>query len=337
VFDKDADWPGVAKAIRGMVAGDIAKDNILAAVRAAATVHAYDPLKDWVESLKWDGVKRLDDWLIKTTRCEDRGLYRAIGRAWMIGLAYRATTEYDGKGTKMDSVLVLQGKEGIGKSTIGEVIGGEWYASFTSSLNDDDIFYVIERTLVLEFDELDSMTRSEASRVKSLVTSQADTFRRKYGEVANKKPRRCVFIGTTNDEQFLTRDMTMRRWWIIRCGETLFNLDWLRASRDQLIAEAVNAMGAGELPLLPKHLHQEHRITVEATHMEHPYEEAVDLFTKSVDQDGRFTLSELCESILKRTLVSLTMTENRKLGDVLRAKGWEKVTTKCGKRWELRK
>lgn len=332
-FSKDSDWVGTARTLSGRIHGDISKDNVNAGVVAAADVHAYDPMKDWVESLTWDGEARLDGWLRRVTGCADSALNREIGRKWMVGLAGRATTEYDGRGTKMDSVLILQGGEGIGKSTVGSVIGGEWFAEFSNSINNDDIYYVIERTMVLEFPELDAMSRTEATRVKSLVTTQADTFRRKYAPNAAIKPRRCVFIGTTNDSSFLTRDMTARRWWVVPCADRRFDLQWLRLNREQLIAEAVVLHRQGELPVLGAAVHAAQRAEVEKVLMEHPYEDAVRAWTAQQPDGAQVSIKDAVEGALSRASISLSMHELRKFGECMRQQGWSKSKTEDGNRW----
>lgn len=332
-FSKESDWAGVGRAMTGKIHGDISRDAICAGVTSAADVHAYDPMKEWVESLSWDGVPRVNGWLRRVTGCKDTPLHQEIGRKWLVGLAGRSTCEYDGRGTKMDSVLILQGGEGIGKSTVGAVLGGEWFAEFSNSINNDDIYYVIERTMVLEFPELDAMSRSEATRVKSLVTTQADTFRRKYAPNAAIKPRRCVFIGTTNDSAFLTRDMTARRWWVVPCANRKFDLPWLRLNREQLIAEAVVLHRNGEVPVLGAAHHADQRASVENVLMEHPYESAVLAWTGQQADDADVDIKTAVEGALARAVVSLTMHELRKFGECMRQAGWQKVKTEEGNRW----
>ncbi len=332
-FDKDSDWIGAGSAVEPFVNGSMPQSVIVAASAAAATVHSYDPIKDWVESLEWDGVPRLDEWICTVTHAKNSALHRAIGRAWIIGLAARAMAEYDGRGTKMDSVLVLQGNEGIGKSTIGAIMGAEWYSSFSNSLAGEEVYYTIERSVVLEFEELDAMSRSDASRVKALVTTQADTFRRKYGATADSKPRRCVFLGTVNDHTFLTRDMTMRRWWVVRCGTQAFNLKWLREHREQLIAEGKAAFENGELPMLPTELHADHKVSVEDARIEHPYEGAVKAWSDRQEPFTSMDLMVAVEQALGRSPTTMTMAELRKFGEVMRQFGWSKKGTRTGKRW----
>ena len=334
-FKKESDWVGAAQALNGRVHGDVSRECIVSAVVAAADVHAYDPIKQWVDSLAWDGVPRIDTWLPYVTGCEDSPLNRQIGRKWVIGMAGRATTEYDGRGVKMDSVLVLQGKEGIGKSTVGSIMGGEWYASFSNSLDNENVYYVIERCMVLEFDELDAMSRSEATRVKSMVTTQADTFRRKYDPNASIKPRRCVFIGTTNDSSFLTKDMTVRRWWVVPCGSKKFDLRWLAHNREQLIAEAVVAMRRGELPMLDEGLREAQGEAVSGVLMAHPYEDAIEEWTRAQPDLAAVSLAAAVEQAIGRAMVSLTMGELRKFGECMRGAGWSKEARKEGKRWVL--
>ncbi len=333
VYNDKSDWVGVGAAVGTKITGAIGKEPLNASVAVAADVHAYDPIKQWIDRLEWDGVKRLDSWLVKVTGTADTPLSRAIGRAWVIGLAARAMAEYDGRGTKMDSVLVLQGHEGIGKSTVGAIMGGQWYSSFSNSLDNDEIYYTIEKTVVLEFDELDAMSRSEATRVKSLVTTQADTFRRKYDPTAQSKPRRCVFIGTTNDDSFLSKDMTVRRWWIVRCGRKTFDLRWLTDNRDQIIAEGKAMVELGEQPVIPLELHAAQRESVERAQKQHPYDSIVEKWSSDKPRLMSIGMQGAVEQVLSRSIQSLSVPELHKFGECMRAYGWEKHRKTHGNVW----
>jgi putative DNA primase/helicase len=276
-------------------------------------------------SLEWDGVKRLGTWLETVTGCPGTPLNRAISRAWMVGMAGRALG-----GCKMDSVLVLSGPEGVGKSTVGSILGGEWFAEFSKSLDGDDVFYTLERRMVVELSELDSLSKSDATRIKALVSSSSDTFRRKYEAYASDRPRRCVFLGTTNEDEFLTKDMTMRRWWIIRTGSEAFKLAWLRQHRDLLLAEARVAVEAGELPLLPAAMRQDHAASVADAHMDHPYEE---LITEWAAGKDRFKMKEVVEGALQRLLSTINRYELKNVGTVLRGLGYTKTKGRDGVVW----
>lgn len=327
IYNPKCDWIGVGSVLKEKMVGQpLGRDSVNAAVEAAATVHSFDPMRDWIDGLAWDGKPRIDTWLTRVCGVNDTPLHRAYARKWLIGLAGRASAEYDGRGVKMDSVLVLQGYEGVGKSTVGSILGGEWFAEFSNSLAGEEVYYTIEKSMVLEFPELDAMNRTDASRIKALVTSQADTFRRKYDPSAATRPRRCVFIGTVNDETFLTRDMTMRRWWIVRCPSRMFDLKWLRENRDQLIAEAKAAWDKGEIPVLPRDVHEAQSANVEGARMVHPYEEAIQSWIDSIrnSKSESFRIGECVEGALGRNIASLSMFELRKFGECLRNAGMEK-------------
>lgn len=334
-FDKDADWIGVAHAIAGKIPGFGTADATIAAVRAAAKVHAYDPMKQWIDGLTWDGTARLDGWLHRVCGVPDSALNRGIGRAWMVGLAARASAEADGRGVKMDSVLVLQGGEGIGKSSVGAILGGDWFAEFSASLNGDEAFYVIEKSMVLEFGELDALSRSEATRVKSLVTSQVDTFRRKFATQATPRPRRCVFIGTTNEVEFLGKDMTTRRWWVVPCGTRNFDLRWLRDNRDQLIAEAKAAWDAGELPMLPEEVRGAHKQAVSAVQTAHPFEELINEWTATQTSGAEFSKAGAVEEVLKRSMGAMSGPDLKRFNGYMYGAGWEVVHAKGRRFWRL--
>jgi hypothetical protein len=325
-YNPKSDIPGIAHAIYQKIKGHPSRESVEAAVNAAARVHQYDPMHQWLDTLKWDGVGRIDSWLTRVCGVADTELHRAIGRAWLIGLAARMGLEAGNtRGVKMDSVLVLQGGEGIGKSSVGRLLGGDWYASFSSGLGDDEVLYVIERSAILELEELDSLNRAEASRVKALVSSQTDTFRRKYEASAAQRPRRCVFLGTTNDSAFLTEDMTLRRWWVVQCGDKAFDLKWLQENREQLVAEARVCWDLGEQPVLPVSLRGVHRESVEDVHVSNPIVDAVFAWSHRKAVGDEVTMKDVVEEVLSKPYTSASMSELKRVGAAVRVAGWKRV------------
>jgi hypothetical protein len=127
--------------------------------------------------------------------------------------------------------------------------------------------------------------------------------------------------------------MTMRRWWVVKCAETPCDLKWLRANREQLIAEAKHALDAGEIPVLPEKVRGAHKKSVVDVHMEHPYEEAVREWSTRKPMGCVMSTAEAVEGAMGRAAISLTMGEMRKFGEVMRMQGWEKRHVERGNKW----
>ena len=224
------------------------------AAKAASTIArgaGYHPVRQYLERLHWDGVGRLDDWLI--TYCgadpgspdEDKqgplGDYlRAIGPRWMISAAARVFEP----GCRADHTLILEGAQGIGKSTTFQILGGDFYSDDIAELGTKDAQLATAGVWIVELPELDAMSRAEVSKVKAFLSRKEDHFRPPYERHQGWFPRQCVFGGSVNQSQYLKDETGGRRFWPLKCGPV--ELARLRQDRDQLWAEAVARYRKGE-------------------------------------------------------------------------------------------
>jgi putative DNA primase/helicase len=192
-------------------------------------------LQDYLSGIEWDGIKRIDSWLIDYIGAEDKEFTRVIGRKFLISAVARAMRP----GCKVDTMLVLEGEQGIGKSQTLQALAEPWVLEDLSDMKSKDCKQEIQGQWFVEVSELDAMKRNEIETVKAFITKQKDTFRPSYGRFAKEHPRQCVLIGTTNSDAYLRDHTGNRRFWPVRCGNT--DLTVLRQSRHQLWAEAVMA------------------------------------------------------------------------------------------------
>ncbi len=228
-------------------------DTVRRAVDCWAKAHSFNPVKDYLDGLpKWDGTERLKSWL--ETFCgagpaegdetrEARNLsafISAIGERWWISAIARVFEP----GCKVHHVLVLEGAKGIGKTTLAEIIFGEYYAVILGDVTSKDNQALLSAGVwgVL-MDELDVLGKSEMRSIKSWVTRDFEKFRPTWGRRHEKRLRQCVFIATVNGDDWAMEED--RRWWPVSCKGS-FDLDGLRESRDQLMAEALHRYRAGQ-------------------------------------------------------------------------------------------
>lgn len=204
-----------------------------------AEVNAYDPLVESLVNLRWDGEERIDRWLVDYVGAEDTPYTRAIGRRWIISAVARALKP----GCKADGVLVLEGVQGVGKSSAIAILGGEFYRDDLSDLTSKDAKLELQGTWIVELAELSVVYRSAVEKLKAFLSSTEDSFRPPYGRVVQKFPRRCVFMASTNDDAYLRDSTGNRRFWPVACRQIA--VDALRRDRDQLFAEAVAAYEGG--------------------------------------------------------------------------------------------
>ena len=210
------------------------------AVQTVAKDQTFHPVKAYLEPLEWDGIKRLDIWLNKYLGVASNDYTAAVGARWMISSVARI---YD-PGCKADCCLILEGAQGIKKSTALGVMGGEYFADEIADLGSKDASMQVRGAWIIEIAELDSMSRGEVSKIKAFMSRGTDRFRPPYGKRVIESPRQCVFAGSVNHTEYLRDATGGRRFWPVTCGE--IDVDELRRDRDQLWAEAVVRYRAGD-------------------------------------------------------------------------------------------
>ena len=210
------------------------------ALRLVAADHSSDPVAEYLGGLEWDGVPRLDGWLSRYLGVEACPIVERIGRCFAISAVARALRP----GCKVDTVLVLVGGQGKGKSQAISVLAGDWHGDTPIDPDSKDAYQQLAGVWVYELAEIDSFSKKDQARIKALISSPVDRFRPAYGRNVVDAPRRTVFIGTTNRIDFLADPTGSRRFWPLTVGA--IDLAALREDRDQLWAEASEAYRAGE-------------------------------------------------------------------------------------------
>lgn len=222
--------------------------NALLTITAERSFH---PIKEYLEGLPaWDGKKRLETLLIDYLGAEDSSYVRAVTRKILVAAVARV---YE-PGIKFDTVLVLSGPQGIGKSMFFAKLGGVWFSdSLTiSDMRDKTGAEKLQGFWIMEIGEMNGIKKVEVETVKSFASRQDDKFRVAYGTVVESHPRQCVICGTSNSQHFL-RDVTgNRRFWPVQvtgeCEKHPWNMD--KALLEQIWAEALTLYNAGEELLL---------------------------------------------------------------------------------------
>ena len=218
------------------------------AVRMVAYRHRFHPVRTYLQGLQWDGEKRLSTWLRRACLEEDewddtdplqRYLAR-VGTFFLMGMCARVMTP----GFKFDWMLILEGAQGMRKSTLLRVLAGEYFADTGLVLGDKDSYQQLQGRWLYEFGELDSFGKAEVTKIKSFIASSSDYFRASFDRRAREYPRQLVFGGTTNEDHYLTDPTGNRRFWPVRVTRVI-DIDWVIAHRDQLFAEAMARLQAG--------------------------------------------------------------------------------------------
>ena len=181
--------------------------------------HKYNPVVDYIKSLKWDGKERIDRLFIDLLEADDTELTRTMTRKWMIAAIKRVLRP----GCKFDYMVILQGAGGIGKTTICERLAKGFFSTISlNEIDNKDIIDKMNKTWIGIIDELDSFNKKDVTNIKTFLSKIKDEARLAYARNTSKFDRHCVFIGSTNEDTFL-RDYTgdvERRFWIIKCNKT---------------------------------------------------------------------------------------------------------------------
>ena len=208
---------------------------------SVARANKWDPVRDYFRSLPtWDGVNRTEHWLNLVYGVDDTPLNRAYASRFLIGAVARILQP----GCKCDTMLVLYGQQGAGKSTGFEVLAGDWFSDTPldfSNPGSADNCMALENSWIHEVPELDGRLRGVmAARVKEFLSIRDASYRPPYGRNRVPRERHTIIVGSTNKPDFLKDPTGERRFWPVTVRWERARLDWLRANRDQLWAEALH-------------------------------------------------------------------------------------------------
>ena len=222
--------------------GRIAIDAVLGALKVYVDGRRFNPVVDYLSALRWDGLPRLDGLFVNYFAAKNVEFARLIGAKFLIGMVARAMRP----GCQRDEMLILEGEQGLRKSTALKLLAGgdEYFADSLPNMHDKDAKMLLHGNWLIEVGELAGLSKSDVRDVKAFITFKTDKYRPPYGKNVISAPRSSVFAATTNAETYLTDPTGARRFWPVRCGAV--DLDGLGRDRDQLFAEAVVRFNAGE-------------------------------------------------------------------------------------------
>lgn len=226
------------------------------AVLMVAQRHTYHPVRNKLDALrgKWDKQRRLRNWLkrfcvgeavpagMDAAEVERRDKYLERVGTWMVmAMVARALQP----GCKFDNMVIFEGAQGLGKSSMARALGGEWFADTGLSLGEKDSYQNLQGMWVYEIGEMDAFSRAEVTKVKQFISSQKDRFRASFDKRPRDYPRQCIFIGTTNERHYLTDPTGNRRFWPVPVNLQV-DVAALKLELDQMFAEALSYFEAGD-------------------------------------------------------------------------------------------
>ena len=219
------------------------KVDVFDAIQQVAYDNQYNPVKEYLDTITaWDNIKRMDFFAEECLGSANAtGLEKKMIRAWFISAVARALKP----GCKVDTALILVGAQGAKKTSAFSALADPWCISFGGRFNDRDAKQIFHKHWIVEWGELESMkSKRDFNAVKDFLSCQEDAWVAKYERIVTSAPRAFVVVGTTNEEAFLDDPTGSRRFWPVRVGA--ISIERIREWRDQLWAEAVEALRAGE-------------------------------------------------------------------------------------------
>lgn len=345
------DWSDLDDAETMHWLSDYMTEPTAATVRNAVLIVAnrskFNRVRDYLEACErgWDGTARLRTWLIaymgvcqgerfeslpERDRARQREYVELAGQKWLISGAARALDP----GCRVDTMLILEGAQGLMKSTALRTLGGEWFSDARLDFSSKDTLLLLQGRWIIEMPELEGMNKADTSETKRFLTQHEDIFRKPYGASLTKSKRRCIFAGTVNHETYLKDDSGNRRFWPVHV--TAIDLEALARDRDQLWGEAVTLwrqkvphwVGPEERPLFEEQ--QELRFQVDA------WEEPIRRFLEggkdlSVRRD-KVKMGDLLGEALKIDKGKWDRQSAIRVGSIMRRLEWERRRENTGDR-----
>lgn len=218
------------------------REMVRAAVNYVADENRFHPVRDYLSGLTWDGHQRLPTLLTRFFGAADTPYAAEVGKRFLIAAVARALRP----GCKVDTMLVLEGKQGAKKSSgMRALFGADWFSDTMPNLaRENEGALAIRGVWGQELPELDALKGANVTAVKAFLSKQADRAREPYKPTYRDYLRQCVFIGTTNDNHYLTDRSGNRRYWPVECKR--IDIEAISANRDQLWAEARTRFEVGE-------------------------------------------------------------------------------------------
>lgn len=295
----------------------MAYDTVSKAVVAVARKRIRNCVRDWLNSLRWDNKARIEYFFENHFGAEfgDEGnsYTRAVSKNFWLSMVARIYSP----GCKSDYMVILEGSQGLKKSMALETIGGEYYAENDDPVSSKDFLQNLNGKFLVEITEMDAFSKADVTRVKAIVSCRSDRYRESYGRHSKDHPRQCIFVGTTNKDDWNKDSTGARRFWPIVCRD--IDTDAIRVIRDQLFAEAVHRFKQGEswweMPAEETEAEQSQRYTDDVWTVD------IEIFIRP---KASVTVRDILIECLKFDIAKIDKSAQMRVADCLRRLKWTK-------------
>jgi predicted P-loop ATPase len=305
---------------------DPGKDNVCDAITQIALTNRFDPVRDYLDGLRWDGVRRLDKLLHTYFSAEDSELNSWFGKLVLVAAVRRVRRP----GCKFDNIMVLEGPEGTSKSSAIRLLAvedGNFSDQTILGLCDRQQQELLRGKWIFEIAEMHGMKRGEVEAVKSFASRTHDRGRPAYGRSVVDQPRRVVMIGTTNNDQYLKSQTGNRRFWPVKTGA--IDLERLARDRDPLWAEAAAVEASGIALTLPRRLWAEAKVQQDKRLEIDPWDDVLEGLRADVysagdgRQEYRISADDIFENWLAIPRSKRSAVDAARLKHAMKRLGWQ--------------
>ena len=284
--------------------------DVIEAASSVASEYAYHPIREYLESLTWDGQERIFHFFQTYLGSPADEYHMTVAHSLFVSAVARVMKP----GCKVDTMVILQSDQGLGKTRLWTTLFGEFCAEVTSSLNDKDFFSGLRGVWAADFGELDQFSKAETTRIKQIISQTFDHYRPHYGRAHKRFPRQCVFVGGTNHDNWQTDPTGARRFLPVEVHRHI-DIEAVAEVRDQLWAEALHRYNAGEAwwRIVDAQAHQDEIYVGDS------WEEIIGgwLLGRSI-----VTVAKVLSECLEIEPGRQTKSEQTRAGNVLRRLGW---------------
>ncbi len=325
---QDADVTALQEWVQLAGLESLSKDTMHQAVDLRAHERGFHPVRDYLNGVRWDGKPRLKTWLHVYFGAERNSYTEGIGTMFLIAMVARV---FD-PGCKADYMLILEGEQGIRKSTACAILGGDWFSDNLPDIRSagKDVAQHLNGRWLIEVAEMSALDKTEAAALKAFITRTTERYRPSFGRKEVIEPRQCVFMGTTNKRAYLRDETGGRRFWPVLVEKA--DTDALIRDRDQLFAEATHLYRKGVTWWPTQTFEAEHITPQQESRYEADAWEG--LVGSYLEHKTSVTVHEVAKEALYIETPKLGTAEQRRITAILERVGWRRgARTQSARPW----